>query len=310
MPDAASAAAAAERQWHAAITPLTLRQLRIALDALAASCFAADRDLPRVAAIDVAADRVTLHLLEDEQDPAVPFTQSTSPRVWSAPTTSLATIEPVETRGAPEPYPALVTIGHTETSTLLLNLEAAGTLRVVGDPEAAAGTLRALVAELATSELSGRIGLTGGAQFAGLARACSTTRIQASESPLAASQLNDRLQSARDSLAADGLDDTLQARSDRQSPDLWLPVVDVDEVPGPARCGPWSGSILLTDRDGSGGWRLDVGPDGRARVDDLGLELGRFTTHRGWPGDHHRTAKSRNTRPSRGTSGPARARTP
>lgn len=273
LPDPTSPAAAAERQWHAATAPLTLRQIRTALDSLAAGCFAAGRDLPRIGALEVAPDRVTLHMVDNESHPKAPFAQSSSPRAWTAPTAALGALEPVDTTDCPEPYPAMVTIGHTERSTIVLNLEAAGTLRLIGDPDAAAGALRAMVAELATSELSGRLGLTGGTEFTALAAAFSPARVQAAPSPTSYAQLADRLANTRGALDEDGADDTLQARSDRQAPDLWLPVIYVDDAPGPAPAAPWSGSILLTGSDGPGGWRLNLAPDGRAHLVDLDLGL-------------------------------------
>ncbi|WP_188079058.1 LysM peptidoglycan-binding domain-containing protein [Actinotalea subterranea] len=260
----------AERTWRSTPTPLSLAQLRTALDDLADACFASERDLPRIGAIEVGPQRVVLHLVDEDAHPVAPF-MSDGPATWTAPTATLAALTSVDRRDVPEPYPALVALGHTDHSTVLLNLEAAGTLRVVGDAEAAGGVLRAIVAELATSELSGRIGLTAGDEFAALARACAPSRLQAPPPPGAAVQLADRLSGTTRTLHGQGLDDTLQARSDRISPDQWLPVVFVDDVPDAAPCSPWSGSVLITPAPGPGGWTLTVEGSGKARLDALGL---------------------------------------
>ncbi|HEY3545807.1 MAG TPA: LysM peptidoglycan-binding domain-containing protein [Propionicimonas sp.] len=272
MPAAESPAARAERVWHAAPTPLTITQIRNVLANLATTCFADGRELPRLAAIEVAADHVDLHVVGDGSDAVPPFTLAPA-GTWTAPTATLAAQEPLDDPGRPEPYPALVTVGHTETSTVLVNLEAAGTLRVNGDPDAASGVLRALVAELATSDLSARIGLTADQQFAALSRTCAPARLQAAPAPVAAAQLSARLGATDRILAEAGLDDTLQARSEREAPDLWLPVLYLTATSDAPSCPPWCGSVLLTGQPGEDGWTLTIDPTGTAHLDPLDLTV-------------------------------------
>ncbi|MDO8119700.1 LysM peptidoglycan-binding domain-containing protein [Isoptericola sp. b490] len=264
-----SPAAAAERELHAAPTPLSLRQLRTVFDHLAAACFTSGRDLPRIGAVEVAPDRVALHLVVDDPAAVEPFSSSSSPRIWSAATATLAALGPIDTAGAPEPYPALVSLGHTDRSTILVNLEAAGALRVVGDPEGAAAVVRAIVAELATSELTGRIGLTASDEFEGLARTCNPVRLQANDGA-PERQLAADLDSTTQVLASYGIEDTLQARSDHEAPDTWRPVVYIHD--DPPVCSPWRGPVVITTATEGDGWRLSVG-SGRGRLDPLGLEL-------------------------------------
>ncbi len=57
------------------------------------------------------------------------------------------------------PLPALVTIGRSEDSIVLLNLEGCGALIVEGEPHDAEGLARALALELATSRWSSRLDL-------------------------------------------------------------------------------------------------------------------------------------------------------
>lgn len=142
-PAVGSRADDAERTWRATPTPLSLAQLRTALDVVAAGCFTAERDLPRLGAIEVGPVRVVLHMVEDDARPVAPFTGD-GPATWVASTATLAALDPVDGPAAPEPYPALVAVGHTGHSTVLVNLEAAGTLRMIGDADATAGVLRAI----------------------------------------------------------------------------------------------------------------------------------------------------------------------
>lgn len=271
-PTADSPADRAERQMRTAPTPLSLAQVRTVFDVVTAACYAAERDLPRVGAVEVTPERMILHLTEDDLAPIAPFTATDHPRRWSAPTATLATLAAPDPEGlAPEPYPTLVALGHTESGTVLLNLEAAGTLRLLGDPEAAAGALRAVVAELATSDLSARAGISAGGEFTALAHTCAPSRLQAGTG-LPSPQLDVRRTDVGAALTESGLDDTLQARSDRAAPDLWLPVVYADEDSS-TLCAPWSGSVLLTRATGSGGWQLNVDADGSATVLDLNLSF-------------------------------------
>lgn len=270
-PPAGSPADNAERVMRAALTPLTLAQIRTTLDVLCEACFTAERDLPRIAAVEVGPELMTLHLTEDDVSAVGPFTPTDTPRRWSAPTAVLAKLERPDTDTlAPEPYPALVALGHTATSTVLLNLEAAGTLRVLGEPGASTAVIRATVAELATSELSARAGIVASGEFAPLARACAPSRLQANSRD--GQRLAARTSDIRAALTNAGLDDTLQARSDRTAPDLWLPVIYTNDDPG-AICQPWSGAALVTRADGPAGWHLTVNADGSATLSELDLQL-------------------------------------
>ena len=60
---------------------------------------------------------------------------------------------------------------------MLLNLEAAGTLSIVGDDQAADDVLRALAVEIVTSDLTGRIALVADESFADLADAFEPARM-------------------------------------------------------------------------------------------------------------------------------------
>ncbi|WP_448060636.1 LysM peptidoglycan-binding domain-containing protein [Cellulomonas hominis] len=268
MPASGSPADGAERTLRTATTPLLIPQLKNALLNLATRAYRAERDLPRIGMLVLSDQTLELHLVEDDPDAVEPFT-ATEARIWSAPTAAIADDPPIDDDpGRPEPYPALVTVGHTEDATIILNLEAAGTLSVTGDPEAASDVLRSLVTELATSDLNGRIGLMAGPEFAGLAAASDPVRLQYLESRATQAQHVERSEAVARVLGSIGVDDTLEARSDRTGDDTWLPVLYVENGGGTAWKPPtaWSGSILLTTTALPGAWDLTVTADGGATL--------------------------------------------
>jgi hypothetical protein len=270
LPAADSPAADAERTLRAAAPTVTIPTLKRALLNLASRCYVAERDLPRLAAITLTPDDVVLHLVDDDTDPVVPFTTA-SPRTWSATHAAVVDDAPIDDADRPEPFPALVTLGHTTDGTVLLNLEAAGTLTLTGEGDAPAEVLRALVAELATSDLTGRIGLIADPQFTALARGCDPARLQIATPESIADQLARRTDAIHRALSGIGTDDTLQARSDRVVGDVWLPVVYVTPTtPGTA---PWSGSTVIgIGEPAPDGWTLHH--DGaRATLEPFGLTL-------------------------------------
>lgn len=272
LPEEGSAAHRAERTLRTAEPPLTIAALKLAFSHLATRCYESERDLPHVAAVVVTPDEVTLHLSDDDDSPVTPFTASGA-RTWSAPHRALASTQITDDPGRPEPFPALVTLGHSTDGTLLLNLEAAGTLTIGGDPAVAADIRRALVAELVTSDLTGRIGLVAGPDFEPLARACDPARLQTAVASAITRTADRRLSDVRDALKGAGLDDTLQARSDRLVGDVWLPVVfDSPGTVEPAP-GPWTGTVVVTLHTASDpAWTVTADETG-ARVEPLGIQV-------------------------------------
>lgn len=271
LPAAGSPSHEAERTLRDAAPPLTIAALKEALLNLASRCYAAERDLPRVSAITLTTTDVVLHLSDDDADPVEPFAVAGA-STWVASHAALTDDAAIDDPDRPEPFPALVTLGHTTDGTVLLNLEAAGTLTLTGDPVAAPDVLRALVAELATSGLTGRIGLIAGPEFAGLAAACDPARLQISTPESLTAQITQRSEDVARALGGTAADDTLQARSDRAVGDVWLPVVYVEAAVSRGLA-PWSGGTII--RLGSaalGGWTLTVDAD-RASLDRLGLTL-------------------------------------
>lgn len=272
LPAPGSSADDAERTLRAAVPPVTIARLRSSFLDLATRCYDVERDIPRLGAVTVTPAAVVLHLTEDDDAPVEPYT-SIDPRTWTASHEALGDRTDAEDPDRPEPFPALVTLGHTSEGTVLVNLEAAGTLTITGDEEAAADILRALVAELATSDLTGRIGLVASPDFEPLAQACDPARLQIAPVEAIALTVDRRLHEVRSATAGAGVDDTLQARSDRIVGDIWLPVIFVTTTLSEAFAAPWSGSaVIAVGSPREEGWTLAAdGPD--ARLEPLGIGL-------------------------------------
>lgn len=269
MPPTDSKPAAIEQALRRASTPVTLAQLKVALQNIDVRCYAAERDLPRVTAISLDEHTLTLHLQADDPDPVPPF--SADGGRWTAPTSEIAGDPPIEDSHRSEPYPALVPLGHTDDATVLLNLEAAGTLSIVGDELAADDVLRALAVEIITSDLTGRIALVTDESFAELAEAFEPARMHST--PDHTRTRKARAEAIAAALDDSGLSDTLEARSDRILEDTWLPVIYLEQAPSPLLASQaWTGSVLIT-RAPAAGWTLTVSSDGTAVLDPLGITL-------------------------------------
>lgn len=282
MPAPGSPEQVAEATLRRAYQPVTLAELNDALLALAARCRAEARPLPRVLLIRLAEAHIELVLADPEDDPIIPF-HSTDGRTWTASTSELLAAEAVDTDDIAEPYPALVTIGIEGDAVLILNLEAAGTLSIAGPGSAPVEVARAIATELLTSELTGRIGLVAGKEIADLAAVSDRVRLQIIEDDDdRIDQFNGRTTDVARVLEAEGIHDTLAARSTGTAPDVWLPVVfmvtrpetDGVETLGretPATAAPWSGSVLIAATPQDQGFEVRIGPEGRARLEPLGL---------------------------------------
>ncbi|NUU15822.1 LysM peptidoglycan-binding domain-containing protein [Cellulomonas humilata] len=271
LPEPGSPEASTERALRSAPTPVTIPHIQTALTNLGCRCYQAERDLPRMGALTLDEHTVTLHLLEDDAEPVAPFT-TRGARTWSATTSDIAAEAPIEDSELCVPYPALVTLGHTEDATLILNLEAAGTLAIVGDHEQAEAVLRAMVVELATSDLSGQLCVEADERFTQLAEAFDFVRLHTTDDPGPARSRHTR--QVADVIADSGIDDTLQARSDRLLEDTWLPVIYVEHEPrASAPATPWSATILITRAPVDGAWTLELDSRGTARLSPLGIKV-------------------------------------
>jgi nucleoid-associated protein YgaU len=267
MPERTSPAAAAERTLRTAATPVSIHAIRTTLHNLACRCFTAGRELPRVAALLLDEHHLTLLLLEDTPDAVEPFI-ATNARNWVAATADVATEEAIDDPAQGTPYPLLVTLGHTEEATLILNLEAAGTLTFAGDDTAADEALRALVMEAATSDLASQLAIHTDETFADLTEAFEDFRLRATD------DRDDRTgwaESVSGLLAQRGFADVLQARAHRELDDIWLPIVSIEANLTAPPSAPWSGAVTVTRHDADDAWTITVHSGGGAELRPLGI---------------------------------------
>jgi hypothetical protein len=268
MPGRHTAAATAERALRAAAVPVPIAAITTTLTNLAARRFDTDRDLPRIGALLLDEHTLTLLLTEDDDAPVAPFT-ATDPSKWVAAAADVVAEQPLDDADATNPYPLLVTLGHTDDATLIVNLEAAGTLAVVGDDHVADEVLHALVIEAATSDLCSQLAVVVDDELAELRDAFEPHRLRPSTHP---DEMRATLDDVAQYLAAHEFDDTLQARGDRQAPDLWLPTTFIARDSHEA-CPPWRGAALVARAapQPAGGWTIAVTADGTASLEPLGI---------------------------------------
>lgn len=266
MPEPTSPAASAERTLRTATTPVSIDAIRTTLHNIACRSFDADRELPRVAALLLNEHHLTLLLLQDTPDAIAPFTATTR-RTWVASTADVAAEEAIDDPAQGTPYPLLVTLGHTEDATLILNLEAAGTLTFTGDA-AADEALRAVVLEAATSDLASQLAIHTDERFADLTDAFEDFRLRATD------ERDDRTgwaKSVSELLAKRSLADVLQARARRELDDVWLPIVFIETRLTAPLSPPWSGVVTLSRQEEEGAWTIRVDAAGVARLEPLDI---------------------------------------
>ena len=137
----------------------TVELLDAVLRRLAAARAADQQPMPRLAAVELGPQTITLHLSEPD-DLAEPWQASDDRLRWTV--TSDVDLDQVgpEVADQPAPYPLLVTIGSTDTGNpWLLNCENARVVSIIGDPTYSQDLARYLAAELACNPWSaGRAG--------------------------------------------------------------------------------------------------------------------------------------------------------
>lgn len=267
LPAQTSPPATAERRLRAAATPVSIAAIKATLTNVAYRTFNLSRDLPRIGALLLDEQHLMLLLVEDAPDPIPPFVAA-DPRAWSATTADVAAEELIDDPDLANPYPLLVVLGHTDDATLIVNLEAAGTLAIVGDDTAAEDALRALVMEVATSDLASQLGVHVDEPLADLEGAFEDYRLRATD------ERDNRTRTGADvasGLADAGLVDTLQLRGDGDAPDLWWPYTYVEHTLKAAPSAPWSGIVTITRQPTDGAWTIRVDADGSARLEPLGI---------------------------------------
>ncbi|MCB2177832.1 MAG: LysM peptidoglycan-binding domain-containing protein [Actinomycetales bacterium] len=266
LPAPGSGAATAEAELRRAVPMLTLDQIDLAMRRIAIGSRAQDRDLPRIQAVLVGADGVELLLADDDPDPVPPFTL-VAPRRWAA---ANSAVLDGENWPGENPYPNLVSVGLHGTRTVLLNLEAAGTLSIVGDPAMCVAALRGIACELACRAFDVRLAPHVTAELGELLDNDNPEILSVTvpDSAFYESQLTGYFAHFREH----GLRDVLDARRDPDRAEGWLTAVHLGSPVPDLDAAPWSGLAVVAVGE-HGGWRLVVDPDGAGRLDPLGLDL-------------------------------------
>ncbi|NBH02877.1 LysM peptidoglycan-binding domain-containing protein [Amycolatopsis sp. SID8362] len=131
-----------EKDLRAAACPGTVDDLDRALRTLARH---AGADLPRLRAVKIGTDGITLRLAE-ARSPIAPFVQI-RPAEWQ-----LDPAAALDGEHVPPPYPALVSLGHTaDRDLVLINLHEAGVLALGGDRDRAESVILAMAWDLAAA---------------------------------------------------------------------------------------------------------------------------------------------------------------
>ena len=260
--------AKAEAQLRTAADPIGLGTIQNSLRAIARACSTQGRDLPRVIALTFSPTEVTL-LLGEDSDALEPFV-GVNPRTWRL--TSDTALEHDEGLDEFDPYPALVTLGVTEDSIVMVNLEAAGQLALVGEAEVVRDVTWALAMELATSPLAARSVLVIPELMSALAGVTDRNRVTVANEDAAERRATAHVASVGAILASADVSDLHEARSRGTSADTWVPEVMITD--GPTGAPPWSGVVSIHANPLEGpGWTIEVAPSGLGRVVALGLDV-------------------------------------
>ena len=270
VPAAGSLVSVAEAELRRAVVPLTQPDLDRTFRRLLIDCQAVGRPLPRVVAVLLDLEHVDLLLMADDLNAVAPFASAGSRRWRAGHAELLSAPSRPEEDDVANPYPVLVGLGQHGTASVLANLEAAGTLSIVGDSEIATATLRALACELACQPLEGHVPPFVTEELADLIDTESpdlVTPVRAMPELYAP-----MLAAYAASFTVLDVKDVLGARALPGQTDGWLSTIHLGSPAPPAVAGPWSGLVTVAVGE-QGGWRLVVDPDGSGRLDPLGLDF-------------------------------------
>ena len=234
--------------------------------------FAGQPDPPVPTHLTVGADGLAAHFDRPAPAPTTPVFEAVDAASWRVSTTVSFDELAHLARDGREPCPFLVPLGNTADGALLVNLEAFGTLAVVGPPWRQRAVLTALTLGLAAGPWAREIDVRvlGGPPFDTFDHVAVATaeQLDALARQVAAARVHERPET------------NPLARRLRAGGDDWVGSAivaygraDVSSVAGIAT--PGGGVVLLAagDRELPGAARLVVAADGTARFEPLGIEL-------------------------------------
>ncbi|MEU5958181.1 LysM peptidoglycan-binding domain-containing protein [Streptomyces sp. NPDC047525] len=260
-----------------------------ALRTLASHCRDADRPLPEVEAMRVAARGVELHLAAPSA-PVAPFAEvEDNPMVWWCPTRDSALLAEDEVADITPPYPALVSLGETEEGdAVLVNLESVGLLRLVGSVADVRAVMLALAVELASSKLAPATQILLAGAGSDLHHLYPDQIDHHLDLGAATTELRAHDAFQREALADGGHDHLRAARlSDATAGDTWIPRILLATAPASGTAAAELEDLLTsrprtsvavvtaagTDLDLPGAWTLPAQPGTAVELPGLDLSL-------------------------------------
>ncbi|WP_030697761.1 LysM peptidoglycan-binding domain-containing protein [Streptomyces albidoflavus] len=230
--------AATEQGLRAAQHPSGFSLLNATLRTLALNAAAAGRPLPALDAVVLHETKVDLHLAEP-QAPVKPFTATSADQsVWTCSASSADLAEPEQLSETEMPYPALVSLGWTETGghLVLIDLEHIGILNLDGNRDTARQVLQAIAVELASTPLAGHLELTALADAAPGLDSAAPERVARIADPSAAlTEVAAHTADQRNALAAIGAETLRAARLLDDAAGAWTPhILLAQDLPGDA----------------------------------------------------------------------------
>ena len=257
-----------------------------ALCRLAEAQTSAGRPMPKLVAIELGRDGLTLHMAEPVTDLTGPWQQlDANAQVWRLPAnTDLAAVGYLP-EYQPAPYPLLVSCGTADDGhTWLLNLEQLATIHVTGDPVYTEDFLRYLVTELAVNPWSRAAkvttyGLEDDLSAIDVDRLTTATTIQdaaraARANAEFAARLAELVEADTATARAGGLGDeawgahALIVHSEHPDPDLDQLVDWTAQHPGQT-----GAAIVISGPAETQATQIHLTPQGRTIVESLGLNL-------------------------------------
>jgi nucleoid-associated protein YgaU len=215
-----------EQDLRSVQTPASVHLLNAALRTWAERSPGAE--LPDVTGAVIGGGTIVL-VLDAPAAATSPFVPGPQPTIWLLDRTD--TIEPHTT--GPAPFPTLVTLGHTAADeVVLLDLERAGMLTLIGATDDVTDVLCAMAVELALSEWADHLDVTVVGIPSDLVDALGRGRLHTAAT---VDEVLDRLErhkaESADALAEDGAISTVEARVHRTADQTWTPELLLTAVP-------------------------------------------------------------------------------
>jgi hypothetical protein len=197
-------------------------RLDLALRAFGAGLAERGRPVPSVLALQFGPEGLELLLGNPSKDPPPGFTAQDEGWLWTIPADRIDGLRSASDHVAP--MPALVTVGEGEAGTILVDLETAGSLELIGDRDEARRLLASFALELATSTWADHVDvLLVGHELPDLGALHRVRHVATIDEVI--DTLEDSTGTVAEELASADLSSTLAARSLPSATEAWSPTV-------------------------------------------------------------------------------------